>query len=157
MLRREVRGASSLHWIDLHTGLGPAGHGELIYAGRDDAADLARTRACWGPTVTSIYDGSSTSARIGGMVGNAFYEECAGTALAAVALEYGTVPMDEVRDALRFDHWVAAHAPGDATARANARERMLQAFFVDTDGWKAAILAQGRDAVAKATAAIRAD
>jgi hypothetical protein len=33
---------------------------------------------------------------------------------------------------------------------------MLRTFFVDTDGWKAAILAQGRDAVAKATASISA-
>jgi predicted deacylase len=156
VLRREVRGAASLHWIDVHTGLGPEGHGELIYAGRDDTADLARTRACWGPSVTSIYDGSSTSTKIGGMVSNAFYDECPGTALTAVALEYGTVSFDEVRDALRFDHWVAIHAPGDATARAQSRERMLRTFFVDTDGWKAAILAQGRDAVAKATASISA-
>ena len=156
VLRTLVRGAASLHWVDLHTGLGPSGHGELIYAGRDDAADIARTRACWGPSVTSIYDGSSTSAKIGGMVGNAFYDECPGTALAAIALEYGTVPMDGVRDALRFDHWVAAHAPQDAAARAQAREAMLGAFFVDTDEWKAAILRQGREALARASDAIRA-
>jgi len=156
VLRRQVRGAARFYWIDLHTGLGPSGHGELIYAGRDVAADIARARACWGPSVTSIYDGSSTSAKIGGMVGNAFYDECPGSELAAVALEYGTVPMDAVRDALRFDHWVAAHAPQDAQARARARETMLEAFFVDTDDWKTAILTQGRDTLAKASAAIRA-
>jgi hypothetical protein len=32
---------------------------------------------------------------------------------------------------------------------------MLGAFFVDTDDWKAAILRQGRDAVAKANASMR--
>jgi len=155
VLRRHVRGAARLHWIDLHTGLGPPGHGEMIYAGRDNPADLARSRDCWGPEVTSIYDGSSTSARIEGMVGTAFYDECGGTALAAIALEYGTVPFDGVADALRLDHWVAARAPRDTTLRTRAREQMLAAFFVDTDAWKAAILTQGRDAFAKAVTAFR--
>jgi hypothetical protein len=128
----------------------------MIYAGLDVAADIARTRTCWGPSVTSIYDGSSTSARIEGMVGGAFYAECPGTALATIALEFGTVPFDAVTDALRFDHWVAARAPGDEALRGQARERMLAAFFVDTDDWKAAVLRQGRDAFAKAAASIRA-
>jgi hypothetical protein len=34
-----------LAWIDLHTGLGPSGHGERIFAGRDDAATLANAPA----------------------------------------------------------------------------------------------------------------
>jgi hypothetical protein len=156
VMRRHVRGAARAWWIDVHTGLGPEGHGEMIYAGRDVPADVARTRACWGPAVTSIFDGSSSSARVEGMVGNAAYEECPGTAFALMALEYGTVPFDAVGDALRFDHWVAARAPGDAALREQARERMLAAFFVDTDAWKAAILAQGRDAFSKAVAAARA-
>ncbi|MFM1991921.1 MAG: hypothetical protein RJA99_4878 [Pseudomonadota bacterium] len=156
VLRRHVTGADGLWWIDLHTGLGPSGHGELIYAGRDLAADVARARACWGPAVTSIFDGSSTSARIDGMVGLAFYEECPDTALSAIALEYGTQPSEAVRDALRMDHWVASRAPDDPALRARARERMVEAFFVDTPAWKAAILAQGRDAVVKAAAAMHA-
>lgn len=156
MLRRQVAGAARAWWIDLHTALGPAGHGELIHAGRDDAADLARTRACWGEAVTSIFDGSSSSARIDGMVGLAFHDECAGSELSTIALEYGTQPPGAVRDALRLDHWVAARAPGDAALRAQAREKMLEAFFVDTPAWKASILAQAGEAVAKATAALRA-
>ncbi len=156
ILRARVLGAARLHWIDVHTGLGPAGHGEMIYAGLDVADDVARTRACWGPAVTSIFDGSSTSARIAGMIGGAFYATCPGTALATIALEYGTVPFEGVTDALRFDHWVAARAPHDEALRAQARERMLGAFFVDTDDWKAAVLRQGRDAFAKAAASLRA-
>lgn len=156
VLRRFVKGAAGLWWIDLHTGLGPSGHGEMIYAGRDDRADIDRTRACWGAAVTSIFDGTSTSARIDGMVGLAFYDECPGTALSAIALEYGTQPWEVVREALRLDHWCAARAPGDAALRAEARERMVEAFFVDTPEWKTAILAQGREAVARAAAAMRA-
>ncbi len=53
MLRDVLRDAcgaarSASGWIDFHTGLGPRGHGEKIYAGRDDAADIARTKALVG-------------------------------------------------------------------------------------------------------------
>jgi hypothetical protein len=36
--------------------------GERIFACRDDAAALVRAKAWWGERITSIYDGSSTSA-----------------------------------------------------------------------------------------------
>ena len=48
VLQDHGRHCARLGWIDLHTGLGPSGHGERIFAGRDDAAALARARAWWG-------------------------------------------------------------------------------------------------------------
>ena len=45
VLREHGARAERLGWIDLHTGLGPSGVGERIYAGRDDAAAVARARA----------------------------------------------------------------------------------------------------------------
>ena len=71
-----ARAASGSAWIDLHTGLGPSGHGERIFACRDDAAALRARQAWWGD-VTSIYDGSSTSALLTGLMWLAAYEECA--------------------------------------------------------------------------------
>ena len=66
MLRQVLREHGSrcehLAWIDLHTGLGPSGVGERIFACADDKAALQRARTWWGPGITSIYDGSSTSA-----------------------------------------------------------------------------------------------
>lgn len=156
ILRRHVRGARRLYWIDIHTGLGPTGHGEMIYAGRDLASDLARTRACWGPEVTSVFEGTSASALVEGTIGNAAYDECPDTLFAGVALEFGTRPLVRMIDALRVDHWVAAHAPDDAALRETARTRMLDAFFVDTDEWKRAVLDQGRDAFARAVSTLRA-
>ena len=71
VLQEHGRHCGRLAWIDLHTGLGPSGHGERIFAGRDDAATVARARAWWGD-VTSIYDGSSSSAMLTGMM----FERC---------------------------------------------------------------------------------
>jgi hypothetical protein len=50
VLRNHGQRCARLAWIDLHTGLGPSGVGERIFAGRDDAVAIARARAWWGGT-----------------------------------------------------------------------------------------------------------
>ena len=132
-----------LGWIDLHTGLGPSGHGERIFACRDDAAALARARAWWGAEVTSIYDGSSSSALLSGLMWNAAYEECAQAEYTGLALEFGTVPLDEVIGALREDQWFENHPEAPRALRAAARRRVRDAFYTDTDVWKQRIVEQG--------------
>ncbi|MCB1997542.1 MAG: M14 family metallopeptidase, partial [Rhodoferax sp.] len=67
VLQDHGRRCARLAWIDLHTGLGPSGHGERIFAGDNDDVVVARARAWWGQAVTSIYDGSSTSALLSGL------------------------------------------------------------------------------------------
>ena len=42
ILREHGAGKNRIGWIDFHTGLGPCGHGEKIYAGLNNAGDIAR-------------------------------------------------------------------------------------------------------------------
>ena len=109
ILRRHAAAARRIGWIDFHTGLGPSGHGEKIFAARDDAAALARTRAWWGPDVTSFYDGSSNSAALTGVLFNAVYEECPAAEYTGIALEFGTLPLPDVLLALRAEAWLHRH------------------------------------------------
>lgn len=148
VLREHGAQCARLAWIDVHTGLRPNAVGERIFAGPDDAAMLARTRACWGERVTSIYDGSSTSAALTGMLFNAVLRECAQAQYMGIAIEYGTEPLAEVAEALRADHWLASHpTKADATMRAAIRQRMREVFYTDTPAWKTRIVEQGLDAV----------
>ena len=143
-----------LAWIDLHTGLGPSGVGERIFACRDDAQALARTRDWWssgGQTpITSVYDGSSTSALLNGLMWISAYEECPQAEYTGIALEYGTVPVPEVVDALRGDHWLHLHPGAEAGLQAAIRQRMLDAFYTDTDVWRSQIVGQARQAMFQA-------
>jgi hypothetical protein len=154
VLREHATRCARLAWIDLHTGLGPSGHGEVIAAMRDDAAAVARARAWWGAGVTSIYDGSSTSARLTGMMFEGAYQECAQAEYTGMALEYGTVPMDEVTGALREDQWFELHPEADPALRQAARRRMRDAFYTDTDAWKEQIVAQGLRAARQAVSGL---
>lgn len=146
VLRDHARQCRSLGWIDFHTGLGPNGHGERIFACRDDARALARAKAWWGSQVTSIYDGSSTSALLTGMMWMAAYEECPQADYTGIALEYGTVPTGEVLDALRADQWLELHPEAGKGQHATIKRRVRDAFYTDTDAWKVAIVEQALDA-----------
>ena len=143
-----------LGWIDVHTGLGPPGHGERIFACRDDAAALSRAKAWWGPEVTSIYDGSSTSAQLTGMCWLAAYDECPQAEHTGIALEFGTLPMPEIIDALRADQWLENHPETDAARSAAIKRRIRDAFYLDTNEWKAQIVDQARQAAQQALAGL---
>lgn len=150
VLQEHAQRCKRLGWIDLHTGLGPSGHGERIFACRDEAAALARARAWWGPAVTSIYDGSSSSAMLSGLMWLAAYEECAQAEYTGIALEYGTVPLMEVIDALRGDHWLECHPEAEAAQGAAIKQRVRDAFYTDTEAWKRRVLEQAVEAAQQA-------
>ncbi len=150
VLRKHVAKAKRIAWIDVHTALGPWGHGEKIYAGLDDRAMLARTRAIFGADVTSFYDGSSTSARLEGLLFHAAVDECPRAEYAGIGLEYGTQAIDVVLDALRADHWLALHPEAPSEQRAAIKRAMRAAFHDDSVEWQAMILGQARVAALQA-------
>ncbi|MFO1314836.1 MAG: M14 family metallopeptidase [Burkholderiales bacterium] len=154
VLRAHARGAATLGWIDFHTGLGPRGHGEKIYAGRAAATDVARAKAWWGADVTSFHDGSSTSAPLTGVNYNAAYDECPEAAYAGIALEYGTLPFADVLAALRADQWLANHPDAPAAQRREIKRAIRDAFYQDADDWKTTVYAQAKAAVRAALAGI---
>jgi hypothetical protein len=154
VLKEHGRRCARLAWIDLHTGLGPSGHGERIFACADDDTALARARAWWGAQVTSIYDGTSSSALLTGMMWNAAYEECAQAEYTGIAMEYGTLPMLDVINALRADQWLENH-PDTPAAQSQAIKRQVRdAFYTDTAAWKQQIVDQGLQAARQAVAGL---
>lgn len=158
VLRRHAQQARRIGWIDLHTGLGPSGHGERIFAARNDAATLQRARAWWdggGATpVTSFYDGSSSSAPVRGLLFQGVYDECPQAEYTGIALEYGTLPLPDMILALRAEQWLQLHPEAPAAQAAAIRQQMRDAFYVDTDSWRGQIISQARQAMFQAAAGL---
>ena len=154
VLRAHGRRAARIGWIDFHTGLGPNGHGERIFAGHDDAATIARAKQWWdggGKTpVTSIYDGSSASAFLTGLMWGSAYEECPQAEYTSIALEYGTLPMLEIIQALRGEGWLHLHPEAPQELASRIKQDMRDAFYTDTDEWKQQVLEQAFDAISQA-------
>ncbi len=153
LVRKYCRRASAVSWIDLHTGLGPTGKGERILCARNDPQGLSDARAIWGPDVTAFFDASTVSAKVSGSMLEAVHGELPNQTFNAIAIEYGTKPLKDVLLAMRAEAWLQTH-PRTGKAQAQAIKRqMLDAFFVDTDAWKRAVVEQAREAMVQAVGA----
>jgi len=140
--------------IDIHTGLGPSGHGELIYLGdqRDAAFELARR---WLGDVTCPAAGDSASQVVEGSAENFFIRDELGDQVSHVGLEYGTLPLLDVLAALCFDAWLRnRNNVGLADAKI-VRQIVFDAFCGSTANWQEAVLARARQVVGDAALAIR--
>ncbi len=154
ILQTYGRQAKRIAWMDLHTGLGPSGLGERIFACKDDTLAFARAKAWWGGNgatpVTSIYDGSSNSANLTGLMWSAAYDECPQAEYTGIAMEYGTLPILDMIEALRADHWLHLHPQAPQELQAAIKRQRLGAFYTDTDIWRAQIGVQARQAMFQA-------
>jgi len=150
VLRQYGQNCQHLAWIDLHTGLGPSGVGERIFACADDDAAYQRAKAWWGDGITSIYDGSSSSPMLTGLMWMAAYQECPQAQYTGIALEYGTQAPDKVLHALRGDHWLQLHPQAPDALRHAIKQDLMNAFYTDTDAWRSLIVDQAMDAMHQA-------
>jgi Protein of unknown function (DUF2817) len=177
LLRQHCASSQHLAWIDLHTGLGPSGHGERMFgysagksaaAGSSDTTDTADTTGSaaaferasrwWsndGATpLTSTSDGTSVSAALTGTIADVGYQECPAAILTKMTIEYGTVPPLAVMQAMRGDQWNELHPEAPATLREANSQAMMAAFFTHTPEWQATVTAQGVQAVQQAVAGL---
>ena len=154
VLKQHGSRAQKLAWFDLHTGLGPSGVGERIFACANDNAALTRARAWWGHNVTSIYDGSSTSAFLTGLMWMSVHHECPQVEYTGIAMEYGTLPMEQVMHALRGEHWLHVHPYAESALKTQIKQDILRAFYTDTDAWREQIVSQAREALFQAASGL---
>jgi hypothetical protein len=155
VLKEHGSRCARLGWIDLHTGLGPSGHGERIYACRDDdTAALARARAWWGPQVTALHEGNSSSTPLQGLMWQTAYWDCPQAEYTGIALEYGTRPVMDVLDALRAEQWLENHPEAPEDMQRQIKQQMLDAFYVDDDTWRRRLVEQGLEAALQAVAGL---
>ncbi len=155
VLRRHAGQCQRLAWIDLHSGLGPQGVGERIFACHDTGAALERARHWWGAGVTSVQAGNSTSIPMTGLIQNAVDDECPQAQYTGICLEFGTLPLPDMMFALRGEHWLHRHPQADPQLADRIRQTLRDAFYVDTDAWKRQVLEQGIECARQALVGLR--
>jgi len=123
--------------IDLHTGLGPWGHGELIASAAPGDPLFDRALALW-PDSKSMLAGDSVSAVLAGDWLNIADDLAPHAEVTPICVEYGTVEGITVLQSLRADAWL--HGYGDPTGPdAPAIRAQVRAAFADDDpAWIAA-------------------
>lgn len=140
--------------IDFHTGLGPYGHGEQIAPTRRDDPAFLRARSWYGAAVTSMADGDSASPPLEGDGTVAAIPLLSKANVTPIALEFGTVPGQQVLSALRADNWL--HRWGDPRGEEAAaiKAAIRDAFYIDADDWRGMVAGQSLMACRQALAGL---
>jgi len=140
--------------VDLHTGLGPWGHGSLLSSDPPGSESFARQRAWW-PDATSLDAGDSVSAVVAGDWLAAAHGFAPDTEITGITIEYGTVDGITVLQSLRAD--AVLHATGDPAApeALAVRDQVRAAFLDDDPAWLATCWPRYESVVASAVAQLR--
>lgn len=137
--------------IDLHSGLGPYGYGELICGHAPDSAGAERGRRWYGPTWTEPQRGTSITVPLVGLSQQG-WEAAIGAKLTFAYLEFGTLPPEGMQRALAQDHWLHNRGPldwNDAQTQRIKRE-MMEAYAPPRADWRDMVLFRCRQVVCQA-------
>lgn len=148
ILAGQLAAAGEVAVVDLHTGLGPRGYGEIIVGDPPGTPAFVRAKRWWGDRVRSTVTGDSVSAHLSGTVRNAFAEALPGVELTSAGLEFGTLPAMAVFRALRAENWLHFHVDGRGAQR--IRDNFRRAFDPDDNLWRAQVTGQGQEVVLNA-------
>ncbi|MBI1243440.1 MAG: DUF2817 domain-containing protein [Alphaproteobacteria bacterium] len=135
--------------VDFHTELGPRGYGEIIFALPDKHSGFARALDWYGSDLTSTEMGTSTSAPLVGTNGDGFVRFLPGAQLTAVALEYGTLPLDDVLDAVRADNWLHFHGDLASEDSRRIKTQMRDAFAPNDPAWRQSVWTRAEEVLRK--------
>ena len=155
IVRREFAHAERVGIVDIHTGLGAYGHGEIIT--EDEASDprYARSHRWWGD-VRSTRAGESVSAHVLGSIDSGLIAALPHAEVTAGGLEFGTYPTLEVFRGLRADNWL--HILGDPRGpdAAAIKSEIRRAFYPDKDDWKEMVWKRSEQVLTQAVEALAA-
>lgn len=143
--------------VDIHTGLGSFGSGEVICDHPTGSAELERGRSWYGAGMTEPALGTSTSVPKTGLLDYGWMEAL-GPVVTFVTLEFGTYPVEEMFRQLRADHVLHRAGPPDwADEKTRAVKTALKRHFCPDDAeWQATVLARGREVLGQAAAGLAA-
>ena len=139
-----ARGAASVAWIDVHTGLGPYGIPEMITEVAPEEPAYQRGRAWYGDIVKSTAAGESVSAKLQGVMEQGLEAAVgASSELTVFAAEFGTYDPIRVFWAMRADNWLEHHGDPESAQARSVKAELVEVFRPDDPVWFRSVLARG--------------
>jgi hypothetical protein len=149
-----IEGIDRLVCIDMHTGLGPFGVGEIICESGPGSVHHTRLQSVFGDEVRSTKDGTSVSAELQGTLDTALLQIAGDRWAAIMALEFGTVDPMSVFQATQASSWLHVHGNPEGPEAAPIRQGSRDAFYPQDPAWAQAVWERGTQLMAKAAAAL---
>lgn len=142
--------AARVALVDVHTGLGPFGHGEFIMSAPEYSETYTRACRWWGDRVRSTISGESVSSDLTGTIEAGLARMLPDAELTAGGLEFGTLPMNDVMGVLRDENWLWHHGSKDHPRAAGIYAAVRRAYAPDSEAWRNRVWTQGQDVVNRA-------
>lgn len=136
---RDLARAERVAVIDLHTGLGPRGHGELLCSEAPGSPACERARAWYGDDLKVLATGESVSAVLTGEWVARLPAWLPRAEVTAIAIEYGTTELIAVLMALRADAWLHGHGDPSGPDAPAIRTAVRTAFADEAPDWMDAL------------------
>lgn len=140
--------------IDIHSGLGAYGYGEIICDHPLDSPGITVAQAWYGDAVTLPALGTSSSVPKIGLM-DYIWHDSMNQHSCHVTLEFGTYPTDRLFEVLLQDHQLWAQ-PDNYDLRSEHSQQMRQHFCPKDDAWKAMVLFRARQVISQALTGLSA-
>ena len=135
--------ARHVAFVDLHTGIGPYGFGEIMsnHGARDSGHTIMKE--WWGGEATYFDEGTSSSYYVAGDTQVAVAQTFPKAQIAGITLEYGTIPKVDMMNAVRADNWLYVHGDLGSPQGRDIKAQIRAAFYPDKDDWKDMVVERG--------------
>ncbi len=125
--------------IDIHTGLGPFGHGDLIHAYAKGSREYQDLRDWYGDEMIGINAGEYgdiVAAVPRGPIVSSLDLILPDKQSYGFVVEYGTVEFDRVLRVLSMDNWLHVHGDLKSSRAQEIKEEMRACFYSETNEWR---------------------
>lgn len=134
--------------IDVHTGLGSYGYGEIICDHEPESPGTAKALQCYGDSVTLPFLGTSSSCPKTGLMDYAWHAIMNKNSC-YITLEFGTFNTDQLFEVLLRDHQLWA-GKNNVRSRHEHSKLMQRHFCPDDQAWREMVLFRGRQVISQA-------
>lgn len=133
-----IAGRSQVAVIDIHSGLGPYGYGEVICDHPPQSISTGLAKRWFGDSVTEPALGTSTSVPKFGLMDYAWHRALMDHGC-YVTLEFGTYPAAQMVPVLQEENY-CWQKPVSASRKSSLQQRLRDYFFPDRQDWKEMVL-----------------
>ena len=153
LIQRYALSECDLAVIDLHTGLGPYGYGEVICDHTPESSGSAVASRWYGASVTLPLLGTSSSVPKTGLL-DYVWHEVMNARSCYITLEFGTFRTHELFEILLEDHLLWRRADENKAACLAHSKVMRQHFCPNEQAWREMVLFRGRQVITQALSGI---
>lgn len=147
LMRQHTLQQRDLAVIDLHTGLGSYGYGEIICDHQPDSAGTRAAQNWYGDSVALPLLGTSSSVPKTGLLDYAWHA-IMNNRSCYITLEFGTFSTDQLFEILLRDHQLWAQADNQQ-ARLEHSKVMRRHFYPGDRAWQEMVLFRARQVIAQ--------